>query len=66
MLFTGGVVKDFVDVVKKSGGVQTSSLTSDTTLLVTKDKTSASGKMKKAQEKGVLIVDHADFRAKFM
>ena len=66
VLFTGGVVKDFVDVVKKSGGVQTSSLTSDTTLLVTKDKTSASGKMKKAQEKGVLIVDHADFRAKFM
>tara|TARA_B100000482_G_C12606063_1_gene297184 strand:- start:388 stop:2349 length:1962 start_codon:yes stop_codon:yes gene_type:complete len=66
VLFTGGVVKDFVDVVKKSGGVQTSSLTSDTTLLVTKDKTSASGKMKKAQEKGVLIVDHADFRSKFM
>ena len=66
VLFTGGVVAEFVDVVKKNGGEQSSSLTNDTTLLVTKDKTSVSSKMKKAKEKGIMIVDHDDFRSKFM
>ena len=66
VLFTGGVVAEFVEVVKKNGGEQSSSLTNDTTLLVTKDKTSTSSKMKKATEKGILIVDHDDFRSKFM
>lgn len=66
VLFTGGVVSEFVDTVKKNGGEQSSSLTNDTTLLVTKDKTSTSSKMKKAKEKGIMIVDHTEFRSKFM
>ena len=66
VLFTGGIVAEFVEVVKKNGGEQSGSLTNDTTLLVTKDKTSTSSKMKKATEKGILIVDHDDFRSKFM
>ena len=66
VLFTGGVVAEFVDVIKKNGGEQSSSLTNDTTLLVTKDKTSTSSKMKKAKDKGIMIVDHDDFRSKFM
>ncbi|AII17120.1 NAD-dependent DNA ligase [Aureococcus anophagefferens virus] len=66
VVLTGGIVKEFVELIKSNGGDQGSSITNDTTLLVTKDKTSSSGKMKKAEEKGIPILDHEEFRQKFM
>jgi len=62
-VFTGGRMKDLEEVVVLRGGKIGSSVSKNTTILIAKDPTSKSGKIKKANKLGVQIMNWDQFRA---
>lgn len=62
VVFTGFRDKDLAVAVEDAGGTMQSSVSGKTTLLVTKNPDSTTGKVKKAREKGVRIVGIDEFK----
>lgn len=58
--FTGVRRPDLVDIIKSRGGKEGSSVSKNTTYLICVDKNSTSGKMSKARELGVEILNVSD------
>ena len=65
VIFTGVRDTDLESKIIKEGGTIVNSVTSKTTLLITKDLTSNSSKVKKAKELGVTIMSLDDFKSQF-
>ncbi len=62
VVFTGFRDKDLAEAVENAGGTMQSSVSGKTTILVTKNPDSTSGKVKKAREKGIRIVGIDEFK----
>lgn len=62
VVFTGFRDKDLAEAVEKAGGTIQSGVSGKTTILVTKNPDSNSGKVKKARDKGVRIVGIDEFK----
>ena len=65
VIFTGVRDADLESKIIKEGGTIVNSVTSKTTLLITKDLTSNSSKVKKAKELGITIMSLNDFKSQF-
>ena len=59
-VFTGFRDVDAQAIIESAGGEVGSSVNSKTTYLVAKDTSKQTGKMKKAADKGVIIIDRAE------
>ncbi|KKN14089.1 hypothetical protein LCGC14_0999580 [marine sediment metagenome] len=62
VVFTGFRDKDLAEAVENAGGTIQSGVSGKTTILVTKNPDSTSGKVKKAREKGIRIVGIDEFK----
>lgn len=62
VVFTGFRDADLQEAVEKAGGEMQSGVSGKTTMLVTKDPNSTSGKVQKARDKGVTILGIDEFR----
>ena len=62
VVFTGFRDKDLAEAVENAGGTIQSGVSGKTTILVTKNPDSNSGKVKKARDKGVRIVGIEEFK----
>ena len=63
VVFTGFRDADLQEAVERAGGEMQSGVSGKTTMLVTKDPNSTSGKVQKARDKGVTIVGIDEFRS---
>ena len=61
-VFTGFRNKDFEKEIKDNNGYVDSTVTKTTNYLVIKDKTKITEKVKKAEEKGVIIITEEEFK----
>jgi DNA ligase (NAD+) len=61
--FTGVRDKDLEDRIKDAGGTIKGSVSKELTYLIAKDPTSASGKLQKARDYGVLVIGVSDAKA---
>jgi NAD-dependent DNA ligase len=60
-VFTGFRNKEFEEIIKNNGGFVDETITKNTNYLIIKDKTKITEKVKKAEEKGVIIITAEDF-----
>jgi DNA ligase (NAD+) len=65
VIFTGVRDTELESKIVKEGGTIVNSVTSNTTLLITKDVSSSSSKIKKAKELGITIISLNDFIEQF-
>ena len=63
--FTGFRDQTLVDLIEQNGGKYSSSVSSNTTILLVKSKGMTSEKTKKAESKGVKVMDISAFKQKF-
>jgi NAD-dependent DNA ligase len=57
---------EIIDYLAKVGGHLADAITADTFILIVKSKEDMSGKVKKAMEKGIAIMEPEEFKAKYM
>ena len=65
VIFTGVRDTDLEAKIVKEGGTIVNSISSKTTLLIAKDISSNSSKIKKAKEMNILIMSYDEFVSKF-
>lgn len=64
-VFTGFRNKEFEEIIKNNGGFVDDTITKNTNYLIIKDKTKLTEKVKKAEEKGVIIITAEDFEFRY-
>ncbi len=62
-VFTGFRNKDFEEAIKNNGGFIDGTISKNTNYLIIKDKSKITEKVKKAEEKGVIIITAEDFES---
>lgn len=62
-VFSGFRNKEFEEIIKNNGGFVDDTITKNTNYLIIKDKTKITEKVKKAEEKGVIIITTEEFES---
>ncbi len=65
IVFTGFRDKDLEEIIKENGGEIGSGISSKTTILLLKDVNSTSSKVRKAKERGILLMTPDKFRTRY-